>query len=166
MDSRRRALLIAIGAGAFVSRAQAQNRVTRPIPASGEPLPVIGLGTWQTFDVGEDKSARAPLAEVLKAFAQSGAKLIDSSPMYGSAESVAGDLVAELKLRERLFIATKVYTSGRAEGLRQMETSFRRLRTTRLDLMQVHNLVDVDTHAKTLADLKAKEKLRYTGITH
>jgi diketogulonate reductase-like aldo/keto reductase len=126
-------------------------------------LPRIGLGTWQTFDVGADANARAPLREVLKLL---NGNVVDSSPMYGSSETVAGDLIAELGMRERLFMATKVWTSGRDEGIRQMDTSFRRLRVERMDLMQVHNLVDVGTHTKTLRDWKSKGKVRFIGITH
>ncbi|MGH8738141.1 MAG: aldo/keto reductase [Burkholderiales bacterium] len=140
--------------------------ITRPIPASGERLPVVGVGTWQSFDVGGDAAARAPLREVLALFAQGGGKLIDSSPMYGSSELVAGDLVAELGLRERLFVATKVWTSGRAEGVRQMEESFRRLRVARMDLMQIHNLLDAATHTRTLEQWKSEGQVRYIGITH
>ncbi len=136
-----------------------------PIPASGEPLPVIGLGTWQTFDVGAEAD-RAPLAEVLQAFVQAGGRLVDSSPMYGAAESVAGELGAQLGLRERLFLATKVWTRGREEGLRQMESSLRRMRAGRMDLIQVHNLVDVATHTQTLKRWKAEQRVRYIGITH
>ena len=166
MDARRRAIVTALAVGALAKRAHAQNLVTRAIAATGEQLPVIGLGTWQAFDAGDDKAARAPLREVLKVFSQAGARLIDSSPMYGTAEAVAGDLIAEQGARERLFIATKVWASGRAEGQRQMQNSYKRLRVERLDLLQVHNLVDVDTHAKTLAELKHKGRLRYMGITH
>lgn len=143
--------------------AQAAELVKRPIPASGEALPVIGLGTWQTFDAGNDAAARAPLREVLRLL---DGNLVDSSPMYGTSESVAGDLIAELGMRKRLFIATKVWTSGRAEAIRQMETSFRRLRVQRMDLMQVHNLVDVSTHTQTLKAWKAQGRVRYLGITH
>ena len=143
--------------------AQAADLITRPIPASGEGLPVIGLGTWQTFDVGNDAAARAPLREVLKLLDHN---VVDSSPMYGSSESVAGDLIAELGIRKRLFVATKVWTSGRAEGVRQMEISFRRLRVDRMDLLQVHNLVDVATHTQTLKVWKAQGRVRYIGITH
>src|SRR2546430_7376305 len=155
MDSRRRTLLAA-GLGLYASRIFPQEKVK---------LPKIGLGTWQTFDVGTDAAARAQLREVLRIFAGAG-KVIDSSPMYGSSESVAGDLIAELGLRERLFIATKVWTSGRDEGIQQMETSFKRLRVERMDLMQVHNLVDVATHTKTLQDWKAQGRIRHLGITH
>ena len=137
--------------------------LTKSIPASGEALPVIGLGTWQTFDVGNDPAARAPLREVLALLE---GNMVDSSPMYGNAESVVGDLVADFGMRSRVFLATKVWTSGRAEGIRQIEQSLQRLRVQRLDLMQVHNLVDVATHAKTLQDVKAQGRLRYIGITH
>lgn len=126
-------------------------------------LPKIGLGTWQAFDVGDDAAARAPLREVLR---QLDGNMVDSSPMYGSAESVAGDLIADLKARERLFIATKVWTSGRAEGLRQMETSMRRLRVEKLDLMQVHNLLDVETHTRSILEMKSRNLIRHIGITH
>jgi len=137
--------------------------MSKPIPSTGEPLPVIGVGTWQVFDVGNDPAARAPLREVLKLLNQN---LIDSSPMYGSSESVAGDLMAELGLRSQLFVATKVWTTGRDAGVKQMETSFKRLRLRQVDLMQVHNLEDVETHARTLKEWKEKKRVRYIGITH
>jgi len=146
--------------------AQATTMLTRPIPATGEALPVIGLGTWQVFDVGADASARAPLRDVLRTFFAAGGRMVDSSPMYGASESVVGDLCTELTICEPLFVATKVWTSGRDAGIRQMETSFKRLRVEKMDLMQVHNLVDVATHAKTLADWKAKGRVRFIGITH
>ena len=126
-------------------------------------LPRIGLGTWQTFDVGNDAAARAPLREVLKLL---DGNVVDSSPMYGSSESVAGDLIAELGLRPKLFVATKVWTRGRAEGIREMETSFKRLRVERMDLMQIHNLLDVAVHTKTLREWKQNGKVRFIGITH
>lgn len=148
-----------------MAQAPAEQPIARKIPSTGEPLPVIGLGTWQTFDVGADQVERGTLAEVLKIFSSTG-KVVDSSPMYGSSESVAGDLMAELKLRERLFVATKVWTSGREAGIRQMEESFRKLRVQRMDLMQVHNLVDVATHTKTLQAWKKEGRVRYIGITH
>jgi diketogulonate reductase-like aldo/keto reductase len=167
MDSRRRALLAALMAGSIVKPVMAETSlISRKIPSSGEALPVIGIGTWQTFDAGDDPAARAPLAEVLKLFAQAGGRVVDSSPMYGSSEAVAGDLIAQLGLREQLFIATKVWTSGREEGIRQMNESFTRLRVERMDLMQVHNLVDVATHTKTLQEWKKQGRVRYIGITH
>ncbi len=169
--ARRRALALLAGTGAALTMKPTMAQpvatpTTRPIPASGERLPVVGLGTWQTFDVGADARARAPLGEVLSILAAAGGKLIDSSPMYGSSEAVVGDLVAELGLRERLFLATKVWTSGRAEGIAQMEQSLRRLRVNQLDLMQIHNLVDFATHTRTLEDWKRAGRVRYVGITH
>src|SRR5207237_8280513 len=163
----RRLFLQAPGA-ALIARpvlAHPSKPMTRKIPSSAEELPAIGLGTWQTFDVGSDNAARAELAQVLKIFA-AGGKLIDSSPMYGSSESVAGELIGEFGLRDRLFIATKVWTSGRDDGIAQMETSFKRLRVKVLDLMQVHNLVDVATHTKTLQECKQQGRIPYLGITH
>jgi diketogulonate reductase-like aldo/keto reductase len=166
MDRRRRALLAALAAAA-VRPAFAQSRmVMKRIPSSGEALPAIGIGTWQTFDVRGDAATRAPLREVLSTFAQAGGRVVDSSPMYGAAEAVLGELSAELGLRQKLFMATKVWTRGREEGIRQMETSLRRMRAERMDLMQVHNLVDVETHTETLKDWKARKRIRYIGITH
>jgi diketogulonate reductase-like aldo/keto reductase len=171
MDESRRDLLRLLGGcGAVFAlgsvSGQTRTIMTRKIPSTGEAIPAIGLGTWQVFDAGNNAAARAPLREVLAAFAKAGGKMIDSSPMYGSAESVAGDLVAELGLREELFIATKVWTRGREEGMREMETSFKRLRVKQMDLMQVHNLLDVDVHTKTLRDWKSQGRIRYLGITH
>jgi diketogulonate reductase-like aldo/keto reductase len=163
MDPRRRALLAALAAAA-VNPALAQSRLmTKPIPSSGEPLPVIGLGTWQSFDVRGDTG---PLRDVLKRFSQMGGRVIDSSPMYGAAETVVGDLTSGLGLREKLFMATKVWTSGRNEGIRQMETSFKRMQVERMDLMQIHNLVDAETHSATLREMKSAGRVRYIGITH
>jgi len=139
--------------------------ILRAIPSSKETLPVIGLGTWQTFDVA-DGAAREPLRQVLGRFADAGGRVVDSSPMYGRAERVVGDLAAELGLRDRLFVATKVWTSGRDAGIAQMEESLRRLRTPRLDLMQVHNLVDWRTHLRTLAEWKRAGRVRHVGVTH
>jgi diketogulonate reductase-like aldo/keto reductase len=139
---------------------------TRPIPRTGEPLPVIGVGTWQTFDVAPSSPERSELRDVLRLLAQYGGSVLDSSPMYGESERVVGDLTAEAGLRDKLFFATKVWTRGRDAGARQMEQSLRVMRTTLMDLMQVHNLVDVETHAKTLQEWKAAGRIRYSGITH
>jgi len=156
--------LIAGGAGS--ARGASAPLVQRTIPISGEPLPAVGLGTYRTFDVGASAAERAPLAEVLRVFVQSGGTVIDSSPMYGRAEGVVGDLAAELAITQSLFLATKVWTTGRDAGIRQMEESFRLLRTDRIDLMQVHNLLDLSTHLRTLREWKAAGKIRYLGITH
>ena len=140
--------------------------LTRRIPSSGELFPVIGLGTWQTFDVGPSPAERAPLEEVLRTFVETGGRLIDSSPMYGNAEEVVGDLAAKLGLRARLFIATKVWTSGREAGIAQMEDSLRKLRADPIDLLQVHNLVDVGAQLDTLKGWKREGRVRYIGVTH
>jgi len=169
----RRRLLQAAAAGAVLAvmnkkkaYAQAFALLMRPIPRSGELLPVVGVGTWQTFDVGPDAPERAELKEVLRLLVAGGGSMVDSSPMYGEAERVVGDLAADLRLRDKLFFATKVWTRGRDAGIRQMEASLRLMRTRRIDLMQVHNLQDVGVHARTLKEWKADGRIRYTGITH
>lgn len=156
------------GAGAVPAAAglQSETFLHRPIPSSGEQIPAIGLGTARTFDVGPEPMERDPLREVLKQFVSKGGRLVDSSPMYGAAETVTGDLAAELAVQDRLFYATKVWISGREAGIEQMQDSLRRLRVKRIDLMQIHNLVDWRTHIKTLADWKAEGRIRYLGITH
>jgi aryl-alcohol dehydrogenase-like predicted oxidoreductase len=138
----------------------------RRIPKTGEALPAVGLGTWQVFDVAGDPRELAQAKETLRVFVEGGGRVVDSSPMYGSAEQVTGQLAAELGARPKLFVATKVWTSGRQAGIRQMEESMRRLRVERLDLMQVHNLVDARTHLATLREWKAAGRIRYLGITH
>ena len=138
----------------------------RRIPSGGEVLPVIGLGTWQAFDFGHDTRARTEAAEALGAFIDAGARVIDSSPMYGQAEAVVGDLLAQTEGSNEVFVATKVWTRGRDAGKQQIAESFRHLRREQLDLLQVHNLLDVQTQLPTLRELKAADKVRYIGITH
>ena len=140
--------------------------IQRPIPASGELLPVIGLGTYQSFDIGTGAAERDPVKDVLHRFAQHGGKLVDSSPMYGRSESALGELATELAVTQKLFMATKVWTSGREAGIRQMEESLRRMQVARMDLMQIHNLQDWQTHLNTLRQWKSAGRIRYTGITH
>jgi len=170
MDKDRRATLRTLGglAGlALMGPALGKEAMhARAIPSSGQSLPVIGIGTWQTFDVGGDAAARATLKEVLRLFFAGGGRAVDSSPMYGSSESVVGATCAALGICEPLFMATKVYTQGRDEGVRQMQRSIERMRAGRMDLMQVHNLVDVDIHTPTLREWKAQQRVRYIGITH
>jgi aryl-alcohol dehydrogenase-like predicted oxidoreductase len=157
---------VAMAGGGRVADAAEKPIRTRPIPKTNETLPVVGLGTWQTFDVGTGTEERAPREEVLRLLFAAGGKVIDSSPMYGRAEEVTGDLLAKLQAHSRAFVATKVWTDGREAGLRQMEESYRKLRVRRLDLMQVHNLVDWRTHLKTMRAWKDSGRLRYIGITH
>ena len=144
----------------------AQSIAAKAIPKTGEMLPVVGLGTWQTFDIGETAAARNPLRAVMREFARGGGRVIDSSPMYGSSEHVVGDIAHDLGIQKDLFLATKVWTSGRDAGVRQMEQSYKRLRTQRMDLMQVHNLVDYRIHLETLRRWKEQGKVRYIGVTH
>jgi len=167
----RRRLLIAAGCAALTAMntpasAQSASMMKRAIPRSGEMLPVVGVGTWQTFDVGANAPERAELSEVLRLLVAAGGSVVDSSPMYGRAEGVVGDLSAALGLREQLFFATKVWTRGRDSGIRQMEESLRLMRAQRMDLMQVHNLLDLETHARTLREWKKTGRIRYAGITH
>jgi len=143
-----------------------QQMTTRKIPSSGRQLPVVGLGTWQTFDVGNDGSARAQLSEVLKKMKAKGGQVIDSSPMYGSSEQVVGDLTSELGIQDDFFYATKVWTSGRQAGIDQMAKSMKKMKRESMDLMQIHNLVDWQTHLKTLRAMKENGKIEYWGITH
>ena len=139
---------------------------TRPIPSTREALPVVGCGTWRTFDVGPGPAERAPLIEVLQILFANGGSVIDSSPMYGAAEGVVGDVLATMRARDRAFIATKVWTTGRDSGIAQMKRSMEFLRTDRIDLMQVHNLVDWQTQLATLRAWKKEGRIRYLGITH
>jgi diketogulonate reductase-like aldo/keto reductase len=138
----------------------------RKIYKGNEEIACVGLGTWQTFDVGEDSRERDALRQVLQTLVSNGASLVDSSPMYGSSEKVVGDLSASENLNEKLFMATKVWTTGTSEGIRQMENSFKLLRRNRMDLMQIHNFVDYKTHLKTLRNWKESGKIRYIGLTH
>jgi diketogulonate reductase-like aldo/keto reductase len=171
MNLSRRQALITSGlllAAARLGRAEGSREkakmLTRKIPRSGEDLPVIGMGTWQTFDVGA--SGREPLVEVLKTFAASGGKVIDSSPMYGEAEEASGDVIARAVLAGKLFLASKVWTRGKDAGIAEMTRSMKRMRTATMDLMQIHNLLDWQTHLPVLREWKKQGKIRYLGITH
>jgi len=169
--SRRAALVLMAAAAANAAAGRAPEppgaaMILRPMPSSGEKIPAVGLGTWRTFDVGASTAERQPLREVLLRFVELGGRVVDSSPMYGTAETVVGDLATEVGVRASLFLATKVWTSGREAGVEQMERSLRRLRAARLDLMQVHNLVDWRTHLRTLRAWKEAGRIRYLGVTH
>ncbi len=140
--------------------------LTRTIPSYGEALPVIGIGTYKGFDAGPSGEERAALAGVLGALFSCGGSVLDSSPMYGRAERVAGELLAGQHAREKTFVATKVWTEGRGAGIDQMNRSMKLLRSERIDLMQIHNLVDWRTHLATLREWKEKQLIRYLGVTH
>ena len=145
MRLTRAAFLQLAGAALLGQAASAQTGILmhkRKVPSTGEMLGVVGLGTWQTFDVGGTSAERAPMAEVLRTLFDGGGSVVDSSPMYGRSEGVAGDLIAAAGARDKAFIATKVWTSGRDAGIAQMEQSLKLFHTDRIDLMQIHNLVD------------------------
>lgn len=152
------------------SRGQGANEtsmmLTRAIPSSDEKLPVIGLGTYNVFDVDLTPANENQLADVLSLFVKRGGRVVDSSPMYGKAEQVIGTLANKLGLRDKLFLATKVWTRGKQAGIESMDRSMARLQAKRIDLMQVHNLVDLDTQLATMREWKAQGRFRYIGITH
>ena len=171
--SRRKALsYVAAGSAGLLmpkfalGQEKTQQILKRAIPSTGEKVGVVGLGTWQTFDVGSSTTARNTLKEVLKTLVAHGGSVIDSSPMYGSSEKVVGDLTSQLKIKDDIFYATKVWTSGEASGIAQMKSSMSKMRAQPIDLMQIHNLVDWKTHMKTLYNWKEQGLIRYIGITH
>lgn len=146
--------------------AQQQTMRQRTILSSNEKLPVVGLGTWRQFDVGSSEKERAPLRKVLSRMGDKGGEVIDTSPMYGTAEKVIGDLTTDLGIADRFFYATKVWTSGRQSGIDQMNASMRNMQRSKIDLMQIHNLLDWQTHLKTLKEWKEQGRIRYIGVTH
>ena len=169
MRLTRAAFLQLAGAALLGQAASAQTGILmhkRKVPSTGEMLGVVGLGTWQTFDVGGTSAERAPLAEVLRTLFDGGGSVVDSSPMYGRSEGVAGDLIAAAGARDKAFIATKVWTSGRDAGIAQMEQSLKLFHTDRIDLMQIHNLLDWQIHLPTLRAGKKEGRIRLLGVTH
>ncbi len=140
--------------------------LTRPIPSTGEALPVIGIGTWRGFDIGRRPGERAARREVLAALFEAGGTVIDASPMYGRAEAVVGEELPEIPGHESAFIATKVWTRGRRRGIRQMSDSMRLLGTDTVDLMPIHNLVDWRTQLESIRAWRDEGRIRYVGITH
>ncbi len=169
--SRRNLLLscLAMGAGALLgpaARALAQPAIlTHPIPSSGEALPLVGLGSWITFNVGNDREARDACTEVMRHFFEAGGRMIDSSPMYGSSQQVIGYGLKKLGMPSQLFSADKVWTSSRARGPEQIESSRQYWGVARFDLLQVHNLLSWEAHLRTLFAMKSSGRLRYVGIT-
>ncbi|MHC8327416.1 aldo/keto reductase [Pseudomonas sp. LB1P83] len=176
--TRRQILTLAAGASAVFTFGPAfaettpsketggKNMLTRAIPSSSEPLPIVGLGTYRGFDVEPSSPAYKQLPAVLRALFEKGGTVIDSSPMYGRAEETTGELLSIHEPRSPAFLATKVWTRGREEGIAQMEQSFKLLQTDRIDLMQIHNLLDWQTHLPTLRKWKEEGRIRYIGITH
>lgn len=174
MEMSRRGFLkagVSVGAAILLPStkllAQGAPLLQKKIPASGESVPIIGIGTARRYEEIKIEAEKAPLRETLRQFKELGGKVIDSSPTYGTAETVIGDLAAELKIRDSLFFATKVSLRkpGRDAGLEQIRQSFKRLRATRIDLIAVHNLLNTQTHLPTLRELKQAGRIRYLGIT-
>ena len=159
------AIGLAAGLSPLSGRSNDQKAITRAIPSTGEQLPVIGLGTSRTFDVGNDATELANLQKVLQAFFDHGGSLIDTSPMYGSSEYVLGKLLPHVRRKQALFSATKVWTEGRQSGIEQMHESRRLLGVPVIDLMQIHNLLDWRVHLETLRTWKKEGRIRYIGIT-
>ncbi len=162
---------ISLGASSMLINPLIHNQISgkmnnRVIPSSDEKLPVVGLGTWQTFDVGGSKEEKDSLKEVLKILIEHGGSVIDSSPMYGKSEGVVGELTNELKSKKTFFEATKVWTTGKDRGIEQMKDSMKLMKVNQMDLMQIHNLLDWKTHINTLKKWKEEGKVRYIGITH
>ena len=172
-QSRRNVIKAGLGLGASLLlrseyvAAQSQPLIQKKIPSSGEAIPIIGIGTARRYEEVKNDSEKAPLRETIRQFQALGGKVIDSSPSYGTAEAVVGELVDGLKVRDSLFLATKVSLRnvGRAEGIKQIDESFKKLRTNRIDLLAVHNLRDTDVQLKTLREMKAAGRIRYVGIT-
>jgi len=159
-------LTLAAGLAPALTLAQGTHMISRTIPKSGESLPVIGLGTYNVFDVDSTPANIEQSSAVIDSLTQKGGSLIDSSPMYNRAEKVVGDVIALRNNRDSLFLATKVWTDGRASGERQMARSAELMNADVIDLMQVHNLRDLDTHMASIRDWQASQRIRYSGITH
>jgi diketogulonate reductase-like aldo/keto reductase len=159
-------VLLPIGTSRLFAAEESSRMLMRAIPSTGEKIPVMGLGSAKTFDVRPGSPQIKPLADVLSLFVKHGGKLIDSSPMYGFAEGVIGDLATKLHIHNSLFIATKVWTIGKQEGIAQMQRSLERFQTRKIDLMQVHNLADIQIQMASLREWKSKGKIRYSGITY
>ena len=155
-----------VGVSELFAAAESSHKILRAIPSTGEKLPVVGLGSALTFDVPDHSPQAKTVGEILALFVQRGGKVIDTSPAYGHAESLIGDLAYKEHLTSSLFIATKVWARGKQAGVEQMERSLQRFRTRTIDLIQVHNLADMDNQMSSLREWKAKGKIRYTGMTH
>ncbi len=159
-------LAAALAVAPALSFSKEEKMLTRPIPASGEELPVVGLGTYRVFDIASTAESFASRQAIVELMAEKGASVVDSSPMYDRAESVVGNIVDAVANRDKLFLATKVWTDGKAAGERQMQRSIERMNAGVMDLMQVHNLRDTEEHLATIRDWQAEGRIRYSGITH
>jgi aryl-alcohol dehydrogenase-like predicted oxidoreductase len=166
--TRREALLAALAIASTPVRGltEESKMISRIIPASGEALPVIGLGTYNVFDVASTADNVATRKTIVDMLVDSGGRLIDTSPMYDRAEKIIGDIIEAGSDRDALILATKVWTDGRDAGIAQMRRSFELMNTDVIDLMQVHNLRDTATHMQSIRELQEQERIRYSGLTH
>lgn len=171
-DTTRRTLLKALCTAATLlkmpsvfAQTAGGERILKKIPSTGEELMAVGMGTSRTFDAGDDLELRAQLQQVLQSFFDRGGQVIDTSPMYGTAETVVGDLLRRITHKDKLFAATKVWIYGKEAGIKQMQASMDKIGVSVMDLMQIHNMRDWKTHIKTLREWKEKGKIRYFGIT-
>ncbi len=173
ITSRRKFLQVSLGTGTFAMSGfpvyslptQSQNLIKKVIPSSREKITAIGIGTSRRYDVGSSPEERAVLKTVLKQFAEKGGQLVDTAPSYGRAEPVVGDLVREIGNRNKLFIATKVRKAEKADGIKEIEQSFKQLRIEKIDLLQVHNLVGINNILSSMRDLKKEGRIRYIGAS-
>ena len=169
MKWRRRDVLnaaIALGLGPNLSYSESEKMLTRPIPGTDESIPVVGLGTWEVFDVAGSAEEIATRKEIIDELLAKGGSVIDSSPMYRRSEMIVGDIIEAGNIRDHLFLATKVWTDGKSAGESQMQKSIDLMNAGVIDLMQVHNLRDVDVHMATIREWQAAGRIRYSGITH
>jgi diketogulonate reductase-like aldo/keto reductase len=166
--NRREMLLASAALGALPCTAPASNTsmLTKPIPATGEALPIIGLGTYDVFDVGSTPEAIAIRKDIVDKLVAAGGSLLDTSPMYNRSERIIGDVIEAGVTRDKLFLATKVWTDGQAAGARQMQSSADLMNTDIIDLMQVHNLRDTTVHMETIREWQEEGRIRYSGLTH
>ena len=172
--TRRKMLKFSMFAGAgialgkmptFPQTSQLKGLIRRPIPSSGEKIPIVGIGTSRRYNVGTSSKERAPLKEVLKSFSDMGGTVVDTAPSYGVAETVVGDLVDELDCRDKLFFATKVRKPDAENGTQELEESFKKLKTKTIDLLQIHNMVGIDTMLPIVREWKAEGRIRYVGVS-
>ncbi|MEM7708630.1 MAG: aldo/keto reductase [Pseudomonadota bacterium] len=163
---RRRLLGGALAALGAYAAGPASAVISRPMGTSGQSLPVIGMGTWQTFDVPPNDPSLTQLRQVLSAFYEGGGRMVDTSPMYGRSEAMLGSIARQLKISDELFYATKVWTEGKDAGERQMDTSAKLLHRQTIDLMQVHNLLDLRTQLASIRQRRELGRIRYVGVTH
>lgn len=173
ISSRRKFIQVSLGTGTLAMTgfpvyslpSQSQNLIKKVIPSTGEKITAIGIGTSRRYDAGDSGEERAALKAVLKGFAEKGGQLVDTAPSYGRAEPVVGDLVSEIGNRDKLFIATKVRKETKADGIKEIDQSFKLLKTDKLDLLQVHNLVGIDGILPYMRGLKKEGRIRYIGVS-